>query len=99
MHNAKEHGGKPEAEVYVASWWPSLERGVAEHPWLGDTGRPLLAQRFLEEGGYEALLGDDWREKLESAQVTFADEDHASIPPLVPDEEEGPAELVRQLTG
>ena len=24
MHNAKEHGGKPEAEVYVASFWRSL---------------------------------------------------------------------------
>jgi hypothetical protein len=58
-------------------------------------GGLVLAQGFLGEGGFEALLGDDWRENLENAEVTFADDDHASVPPLTPDEE-GPTELVRE---
>jgi hypothetical protein len=32
----------------------------------------------------EALLGEDWREQLENAEITFADEDHASVQPLTP---------------
>ena len=55
----------------------------------------MLAQGFLGEGGFEAALGDDWREQLENAEVTFADDNHASVPPLTPDEE-GPTELVRE---
>jgi hypothetical protein len=58
-------------------------------------GSLVLAQGFLGEGGFEALLGDDWREQLEQAEVTFADENHASIPPLTEDEK-GPTELVRE---
>jgi hypothetical protein len=58
-------------------------------------GGLVLAQGFLGEGGFEAVLGDDWREQIENAEVTFADEDHASVPPITPDEE-GPTELVRQ---
>jgi hypothetical protein len=54
----------------------------------------VLAQGFLGEGGLEALIGEDWREKLDAAEVTFADENHASIPPLLSDDDEG-TELVR----
>jgi hypothetical protein len=57
-------------------------------------GALVLAEGFLGEGGYEALLGDDWREKLEAAEVTFADDDHASIPPL--NEDDDGTELVRE---
>jgi hypothetical protein len=55
----------------------------------------LLAGGFLGEGGLEAVLGEDWRAQLENAEVTFADDDHASVPPLTP-EEESPTELVRE---
>ena len=34
---------------------------------------------FLGEGGFEELLGEDWREELENAEVTFADENHATV--------------------
>jgi hypothetical protein len=60
----------------------------------GCLGALVLAEGFLGEGGYEALLGDDWREKLEAAEVTFADDDHASIPPL--NEDDDGTELVRE---
>lgn len=36
----------------------------------------VAAQGFLGEGGYEALLGEDWRDELENVEVTFADDDH-----------------------
>jgi hypothetical protein len=55
----------------------------------------VLAQGFLGEGGFEAVLGEDWRDELANAEVTFADDDHASVPPLTPDEEV-PTELVRE---
>jgi hypothetical protein len=58
-------------------------------------GALALAQGFLGEGGFEALLGEDWRERLEAAEVTFADDDHATLPPLSP-EDESPTELVRE---
>jgi hypothetical protein len=57
-------------------------------------GGLVLAASFLGEGGFEAVLGDDWREQLESAEVTFADDDHATIPPIGSDNE--PTELVRE---
>jgi hypothetical protein len=56
-------------------------------------GALVLAEGFLGEGGYEALLGDDWREKLEAAEVTFADDDHATIAPITKDDGN---ELVRE---
>lgn len=63
-----------------------------------DSGRCLgalaLAEGFLGEGGFEVQLGDDWREKLDVVSVTFAADDHASIPPLN-DEDDG-TELVRE---
>jgi hypothetical protein len=31
----------------------------------------VLAEGFLGEGGLEAVLGDDWREQIENAEVTF----------------------------
>jgi hypothetical protein len=55
----------------------------------------MLAEGFLGEGGLEAVLGDDWREQIENAEVTFTDDNHASLPPITPDEE-GPTELVRE---
>ena len=57
-------------------------------------GALAVAQGFLGEGGYEALLGEDWREKLEAAEVTFADDDHATIAPLVADD--SPTKLIRR---
>lgn len=57
-------------------------------------GQLVAAQGFLGEGGFEALLGEDWREQLENAEITFADAEHASVPPLSPDDE--PTELVRE---
>lgn len=55
----------------------------------------VLAQGFLGEGGFEALLGDDWREELEKAEITFTDDNHATVPPLSPDDD-GPTQLVRE---
>jgi hypothetical protein len=55
----------------------------------------VLAKGFIGEGGYEALLGDDWREELDAADVTFAGDDHATIAPFTEDDDEG-TELVRQ---
>ena len=57
-------------------------------------GGLVLAEGFLGEGGFEAVLGEDWREKLDSAQVTFADDDHATVAPLT--SEDDPTELVRE---
>ncbi len=57
-------------------------------------GALVLAQGFVGEGGFEALLGDDWREELEAADVTFADDDHASLAPISEDDEG--TELVRE---
>jgi hypothetical protein len=54
----------------------------------------VLAKGFVGEGGYEALLGDDWRENLDAAEVTFADEDHATIASFTDEDDEG-TELVR----
>lgn len=54
----------------------------------------LLAQEFLGDDGYEAVLGDGWRQSLGEATVTFTDDAHASMPPLPSDDE--PTELVRQ---
>ena len=48
-----------------------------------------------ESASQRLSLGEDRREQLENAEITFADEDHASVPPLTPDEE-GPIELVRE---
>jgi hypothetical protein len=53
----------------------------------------VLARRFLGEGGMEELIGDDWQEKVDSAEVTFADDNHATFPPLWQDK---PTELVRE---
>jgi hypothetical protein len=58
-------------------------------------GALVLAAGFLGEGGLEATLGEDWRERLEAAEVTFADDDHATIAPFGEDEEE-PSPLVRE---
>jgi hypothetical protein len=52
-----------------------------------------LAQGFLGEGGVEAVLGDNWRDELENADVTFHDDDRATIEPITGLE---PIELVRQ---
>jgi hypothetical protein len=57
-------------------------------------GALVLAQGFAGEGGMEALLGEDWRERLDAAQVTFADEDHATIAPFTKDKD--PQDLVRE---
>ena len=57
-------------------------------------GALVLTHGFLGEGGYEAILGDDWREQLENARVEFTDADHASIPPLGSDDD--PTEFVRE---
>jgi hypothetical protein len=57
-------------------------------------GQLALAQGFLGEGGFEALLGEDWRDELDAAEVEFADEDHATIPPLSPDDD--PTTLVQR---
>jgi hypothetical protein len=55
----------------------------------------VLAGGLLGEGGFEAALGDDWRKRLEAAEVTFADDDHATIAPFTENEEEG-SQLVRE---
>jgi hypothetical protein len=57
-------------------------------------GALALAAGFVGEGGFAALLGNDWRENLDAAVVTFADDDHASVPPLS-DKDEG-TELIRK---
>ena len=57
-------------------------------------GALALAKGFVGEGGFEALLGDDWREELDAADVTFTDDDHATIAPLAADDD--PTELVRE---
>jgi hypothetical protein len=57
-------------------------------------GAIAFAQGFLGESGYESILPDDWRDSIEDAEVTFSDDDHATIPPLTEDEE--PTEFVRE---
>jgi hypothetical protein len=57
-------------------------------------GQLALAQGFLGEGGFEALLPEDWRDRLDEAEVTFADDDHATIGALSSDDD--PTELVRE---
>ena len=52
-----------------------------------------LAQGFLGEGGVEAVLGDHWRDDLKNADVTFHDDNHATIAPITGLE---PIELVRE---
>ena len=59
-------------------------------------GALALAKRFLGEGGYEALLGEDWRERLNAASVTFADDDHATIAPFTKNDESDTNKLVRE---
>ena len=56
-------------------------------------GGLVVAGGLVGEGGFEALLGDDWLEKLDAAEVTFADDDHASVAPL--SEDDDGTELVR----
>jgi hypothetical protein len=95
-------GGSSEDEVKdaTAGFLGALIDGRNEQACASTTdpeeclGSLVLAQAFLGEGGYEALLGEDWRENLEAAEVTFADENHASVPPLTPDE--GPTELAQE---
>lgn len=53
-----------------------------------------LAGGIVGEGGLEALLGEDWRERLDAADVTFADDDHATIAPL--NNEDDGTDLVRK---
>ena len=60
----------------------------------GCLGALAVAAGFLGEAGFEAQLGDGWRERLDATTVTFTDDDHASIPPLN-DDDDG-TELVRQ---
>jgi hypothetical protein len=50
-------------------------------------GAMALAQGFLGESDFESILPDDWREQIDDAEVTFTDDDHATIPPLPGDEE------------
>lgn len=57
-------------------------------------GALALAKGFVGEGGFEALLGDDWREELDAADVTFTDDDHLTIAPLTA--EDDPTKLVRE---
>lgn len=56
--------------------------------------RARACGRFSRGRGFEAVLGEDWQEKLDSAEVTFADDDHATIAPW--GAEEDPTELVRE---
>ena len=54
----------------------------------------IFAAGFLGEGGLEAILGDNWREELEEADVTFTDDAHATVAPILNEDE--PTMLVRQ---
>jgi hypothetical protein len=48
-----------------------------------------LAEGFLGEDGFEALLPDDWRDQLSDAPVTFSDDRHATMAGLTGEDEPG----------
>ena len=94
-------GASPEAEVkdVYADFVEALiaEKNGDACAMTTDVGGCLaaigLAQGFLGESNFESLMPDDWRDRLENAEVTFSDENHATIPPLPGDD---PTEFVRQ---
>jgi hypothetical protein len=53
-----------------------------------------LAENILSQGAYTEALGDDWRERLDAAEVTFSDDNHAEIAPISKDDPG--ARLVRE---
>jgi hypothetical protein len=97
-----DSAGSPEDEIKdtAAEFWEAVIDGRNGEACALTTdpgkciGSLALAQGFLGEGGFEALIDEDWREALEAAEVEFADDDHATIPPFSPDDD--PTQFVRE---
>lgn len=54
-----------------------------------------LEEYFIDQETFELALGEGWRERVRSAEVTFSDANHATLAPIMFDDQT-PNDLVRQ---